>query len=291
MKTTTVALAIFWLAVTACGPKPANEKTHASASPAKQAMNTASTDSDTHAFSGHLPVNFEMPPDEVGQRLLKEYGAMFVARGVAVGKVVVFKDSAAVTAFQSSTPTLLEAVGGVNIELQESAMSALKGAINEASSSGLSITPRGADSAKRSYDDTVDLWKSRVDPGLDHWVSAGRITPDDAKRIRAMTPFEQVPEIFRLEDQGIFFSKDLSKPIIYSVAPPGASQHLSMLALDVTEFDNAAVREILAKHGWFQTVVSDLPHFTYLGAHEDELPGLGLKKVTNGDRAFWVPDL
>jgi len=75
------------------------------------------------------------------------------------------------------------------------------------------------------------------------------------------------------------------------VAPPGTSQHLSMLALDVKEFENAKVREILAAHGWFQTVASDLPHFTYIGAKESELPGLGLKKTTSGGRTFWVPDI
>ena len=45
-----------------------------------------------------------------------------------------------------------------------------------------------------------------------------------------------------------------------------------MLAFDVNEFDNPRVREILAKHGWFQTVLSDLPHFTYLGLKEKDLP-------------------
>ena len=64
-----------------------------------------------------------------------------------------------------------------------------------------------------------------------------------------------------------------------------------MLALDVKEFNNAKVREILAAHGWFQTVASDLPHFTYIGAKESELPGLGLKKTTSGGRTFWVPDI
>ena len=64
-----------------------------------------------------------------------------------------------------------------------------------------------------------------------------------------------------------------------------------MLALDVKQFDDARVREILAKHGWFQTVSSDLPHFTYLGTDESNLPSLGLKKVESGNRTFWVPDI
>jgi len=95
----------------------------------------------------------------------------------------------------------------------------------------------------------------------------------------------------KLEDQGLWFSRDLTKSIVYSVAPPGTSQHLLMLALDVAQFEDARVREILARHGWFQTVTSDLPHFTYLGVSEDDLPKLGLKKVTNANRDFWILDI
>ena len=189
--------------------------------------------------------------------------------------------------YKPSTDT----VGGIKVELQERAMQSLREAIAEARNSGLTITPRGEDAAKRTYDDTVTLWASRVAPGLEHWLGASRISPAEARRIQDLSPFEQVPEIFKLEDEGIFFSKDLSKPIIYSVAPPGASQHLSMLALDVSEYDDPNVREILARHGWFQTVVSDLPHFTYLGVTEGELPMLGLKEVRSDDRVFWIPDL
>jgi hypothetical protein len=64
-----------------------------------------------------------------------------------------------------------------------------------------------------------------------------------------------------------------------------------MLAFDVKEHDNAKVRSILGEHGWFQTVSSDMPHFTFLGVKEEELPSLGLKKTTNGGRTFWVPEL
>ncbi|HEX9961140.1 MAG TPA: hypothetical protein VGB00_09425, partial [Pyrinomonadaceae bacterium] len=154
-----------------------------------------------------------------------------------------------------------------------------------------SITPRGADSARRSYAQTVELWASRVSPALTHWVEKGRISPQEARRLESLSPVLQVAEVLRLEEQGIYFSKDFSKSILYSVAAPGASQHLSMLALDVAEHENAKAREILARHGWFQTVVSDLPHFTYLGAAKSELPKLGLKKKSSGGRDFWIPAL
>ncbi|MBC7901293.1 MAG: hypothetical protein H7070_14710, partial [Saprospiraceae bacterium] len=114
---------------------------------------------------------------------------------------------------------------------------------------------------------------------------------EQADAIRELSPYKQVPEVFALEAEGIFFAKDLSKSIIYSVAPPGASQHLSLLAFDIAEFDNPDVRKILAKHFWYQTVTSDLPHFTFLGVAEDELPGSGLKKLISCEREFWVPDI
>jgi hypothetical protein len=102
---------------------------------------------------------------------------------------------------------------------------------------------------------------------------------------------DQVGEILHLEQHGLFFSKDFSKSILASVAPPGASQHISMLALDVNENANPEVRWILARHGWFQTVLHDLPHFTYLGVTEAELTALGIRKVNFGTRVFWIPDL
>ena len=242
------------------------------------------------AFEKNLPTDFQMPTDDVGKRMLKEYGSVFVAKGDAmVPKVVIFKDEAAVSAFQSSLKTSSEKIGAFNIELQTVAMNALKEAIAEAKQANLTITPRAADSAKRTYAETVELWASRVNPGLEHWTSTGKLPQSEADRIKKLSPFEQVPEIFKLEDQGMFFAKDLSKSIIYSVAPPGSSQHLSMLAFDINEHDKKQVRDILAKHGWFQPVVSDLPHFVYLGVKENELKGLGLKKAGDGERTFWIP--
>ena len=54
---------------------------------------------------------------------------------------------------------------------------------------------------------------------------------------------------------------------------------------------NPRVRAILARHGWFQTVLSDLPHFTYLGLAEDELPQHGLKRVVVNGQTFWIPNV
>lgn len=269
-----------------------------SASPTPSSSKSPSTNSNMSdkpketGFLKNLPEGFEQPTDDAGRLLLKEYGSVFLARGGAIApKKVVFKDASDVDSFQASLQRSSEIIGGMKVELQTPAMNALKDAITEAKAANLTIGPRGGDSSRRGYDQTVTLWASRVNPGLAHWVGAGKITAAEAARIKKLTPYEQVPEILKLETQGIYFAKDLSKSIIYSVAPPGTSQHLSMLALDVKEFENSRVRDILAKHGWFQTVSSDLPHFTYLGVTEAELPGLGLKKVTDSGRTFWVPDI
>ncbi len=243
-------------------------------------------------YTANLPKDFSRPTDVVGQRLLKEYGALFVARGGTIPpQTVIFKSEREVSAYQKSLSKSKDSIGGFTIELQTAALKNLKGAIAEAEKNNLTITPRGADAAKRNYADTVMLWASRVNPALAYWVKKGNLEEAEASKIRLLSPFDQVSEIFKLESQGMFCSKDLSKSIVYSVAPPGTSQHLSMLAFDVNEHDDSRVRNILVEHGWFQTVVSDLPHFTFLGVSENQLSKLGLKKVFDGERFFWLPNL
>lgn len=246
----------------------------------------------TSSFYENLPEGFRISYDPVELRLLEEYGAVYVARGGAVPPpAVVFRDQDEVRQFQESVQKSTEILGGISVTLQTPAMAALLKAADEAGNKGLGINPRGADSGARDYNGTVVLWASRVEPALNHWVRNGRVAAPEAERMRSLPPSRQVPEVLRLEEQGIYFAKDLSKSIIYSVAPPGTSQHLAMLAFDVLEFDDPAVRDVLASHGWFQTVLSDLPHFTYLGVTTDELPVLGLKKLENEGRTFWVPDI
>jgi hypothetical protein len=239
-------------------------------------------------FLSSLPSGIQ-PRDGVERRLLAEYGSVFVAKNVRPPTKIVFEDEGDVTRFQGSLDISRETLGAFEIELQSAAMEALMDAVEEAGTVGKSISPRFADSARRTYRDTVELWASRVEPALEHWSELGRISHDDVVRIKSLSPFEQVSEVLKLEENGIYFAKDLSKSIIYSVAPPGTSQHLSLLALDVAEFEDQKVREILARNKWYQTVVSDLPHFTYLGIEEDDLPGYGLKRVKNFTRNFWVP--
>ncbi len=203
----------------------------------------------------------------VTARILREYGAIYVSESqVVVPYRCILDNEDDVQAFQQVAKRTVELIGGVQVALQKPAMDALIAARREAAKKGLSITPRGGLTAStRSYSATLGLWKSRFIPGLNHWVKKGRIKREEAIAAQNSPIDTQIAMVLQWEAKGIYFSKDLSKSILYSVAAPGASQHIFMVALDVTEFGNKTVRQILADHGWFQTVKSDLPHFTYLG--------------------------
>ena len=224
------------------------------------------------ALSRHgTKVDVICPPDDhVARRVLHDYGAMFIADdSVAPPPVCVFSNEEQVSGFQKAAGCAAATIDDSVIELQPAAMGALLSAREAALSEGLNITPRdGAEAARRNYADTVRLWNSRFLPALDHWLEAGRLTQSQTDVLRSLPIHEQAPAVLELEKEGIFFSKDFSKSVLYSIAAPGASQHIAMLAFDANEFQDRRVREILAQHGWFQTVLSDLPHFTFLGLAE-----------------------
>jgi hypothetical protein len=249
-------------------------------------------------FRSHLPKGFQFAgaDEETVRTLLFWYGAVLVARGDSTPPpVLVFSNEEAVQHYQVGVKIQGARINGIRIELQTPAMEALQAARREAQMAHADITPRGTDSSRRSYADTVRLWDSRVKPGLAHWVAAHRLKAKEAKRITALDPMTQTREILHLEEDGLYFNLKFDGSILSSVAPPGASQHLSMLALDINEYEIPKVREILARHGWFQTALDDLPHFTYMGVTEADLPGLGLRKERMremlGEHVFWLPDL
>ncbi|HJQ70461.1 MAG TPA: hypothetical protein VKA70_15895 [Blastocatellia bacterium] len=231
----------------------------------------------------------------VEARLLAEYGAIFLTTATPPPSII-FRDGAEVERFQSALRTRVRRFGEHNIELQADAMDALAAAADELPANGATLTPRAADSGRRSYDDTVGLWNRNVGRGLDHWLELGKVTADRADSIRQLPPVDQVSVILAMEDdEQIYFGTFFNRSILYSVAAPGASQHLSMLAFDAAEFQDEAVETTLARFGWHRTVVYDFPHFTYLGHDEASLPALGLKQVVRDydgrSYRFWVPAL
>ena len=231
--------------------------------------------------------------DDVARRVLHDYGAMFVGSDdIVPPPACVFTSEDQVSEFQKAAGVTSATIGDAVIELQPAAMKALVKARAAAQAPGLDITPRdGAEAARRSYADTLRLWNSRFLPALDHWTKVGRVPMEEADRLRSLPINQQVSEVLELEKQGIFFSKDLSKSVLYSIAAPGTSQHIAMLAFDANEFLDLRMRRIMAEHGWFQTVLSDLPHFTFLGLKESELPQRGLKPVEVNNQKFWIPDV
>ena len=230
--------------------------------------------------------------DATARRIFSEYGAIFVSSGTTIPSKCIFTSEQDVQSFQMQSQPQTETVSGIKITLQKTAMNALLKARREAAKKNLQISPRGGSlAAGRSFDETVKLWNSRFHPGLNYWVGRRKISAQEAATVRALPIREQVAKVLEWESKGFYFSKDLKKSILFSVAAPGASQHNFLLALDVQQYANKDIRKILADNGWYQTVQSDAPHFTYLGLKESELPALGLKSVTVGAQKFWIPNL
>ena len=196
--------------IIAPGPAAASTPSSSERNVIANSVNTETNTKEEKAAKGFpaaLPDGFEMPADALGARFLREYGSLFVAGpSVKVPTKVVFRDGAETAAFQSALDVSSDSIGGFSVELQAPALKALKAAIDEAKASGLTITPRAADSSKRTYAETEGLWKSRVEPALAHWTAQGKIQASDAARIRALPPWELVSEVLRLEEQGIYFS-------------------------------------------------------------------------------------
>lgn len=229
--------------------------------------------------------------DPVARRVFKDYGAMFVAAAeIAFPAKCVFDSEAEVINFQKMAESESFVIGGKTVTLQKAAMESLKAAAAAAAVRKLSITPRGSSASRRGYADTLRIWKTRFEPALNHWVRKKKISAEDAQKARAMATREQVERVMEWEGDGLWFNTNFNRSIFSSVAAPGTSQHLAMIALDVSEFADKNVREILNSHGWFQTIIDDTPHFTYLGLKEDVLPSRGLRAEWRGGLKFWIPN-
>jgi hypothetical protein len=231
----------------------------------------------------------------VERRLFAEYGALFVTTATPP-PTILFANATEVETFQSQLPVSRARLGDYEIALQSEAMDALIRAASEMNDLEGQITARAQDSGGRSYQDTLNLWNRNVTRGLDHWQAEGRLTPERAERIGRLAPTEQVSLILEMEEgEQLYFGTFFDRSILYSVAAPGASQHLSLLAFDVAEYQDPQAERVLGMYGWFRTVPNDLPHFTYLGHSEDRLPELHLMRSQRQyhDRSygFWVPDL
>jgi hypothetical protein len=163
--------------------------------------------------------------------------------------------------------------------------------IEELGTQGLRVTPLdGAVAGGRTYGDTLMLWNSRVFPGIEHWRRRERLTQNDIDQFTKLDPPQRVERVLEWEQGNIFFDTSRTRSILTSTAAPGSSQHLAFIALDIVEYWNPNVRSTLNRHGWYQTLIDDPPHFTYLGVPETELPSRGLHMIAKGGHFYWVPN-
>ena len=229
----------------------------------------------------------------LARRVFFEYGSVFVSTTeVRLPQTCIFEGPADVAEFQSHLKTKLAMFGNTAIELQSLAIEQLEKARADAANAGLTITPLdGSIAGRRTFNDTVRIWNSRFERALAYWSSKGKINADEAEAARAAPIKTQVEMVVAWEEKGYYFSTNFSKSIFHSVAPPGTSQHLMLLAFDVVEAGNPDVRKLMNKYGWFQTIRTDQPHFTFLGVAESELPERGLKSIIHQGNFYWVPDV
>ncbi|MCM0590128.1 MAG: D-alanyl-D-alanine carboxypeptidase family protein [Gloeotrichia echinulata IR180] len=78
--------------------------------------------------------------------------------------------------------------------------------------------------------------------------------------------------------------------ILGLVAPPGTSQHLWGLAIDL-RISTPQQRNALNQNGWFQTVENDVPHWTYVGLSTEKLPLFGFRNQIVRGITYWVTPL
>ena len=284
-------------------------------------------------FYKNLPPDFVVPCDFIERTVLMQYGAVFVSKGGALPNNVLFENNNDVEEWQkekSSEPILLPTkpqgdcnrnITKVKVILQLKALTALKNARRKNNK----IMPRCyADSSIRSFDDTVINWKRRViandrytdyrGKGLDCWtknggcllrfnLKTGGLDKSEVERVQGINnTYLQIREILKIEkERKGCLSTGKSSSILYSSAPPGMSQHHSLLAIDIyyknlTTEQMKEVRKWLNVNGWFETVYLDTFHFTYLGFEvtdtnnfrkeiDTKMKSLGLKEKGN----YWIP--
>jgi hypothetical protein len=183
--------------------------------------------------------------------LLRAYGAAFVNRNSAVQlpATVLFNNEEETQVFQENV-TMVKVNGTHDCYLQASAAAALNQARSQQNiplKSGY-----GSGDCTRSFATNLRFWNKYANQNTLDKVRAGKETA-----------------------------------ILSVVAPPGTSQHLWGLAIDL-RVSQAKQRQALYENGWFQTVVNDIPHWTYLGLKEDDLLALGLKKQVEKGISYWV---
>lgn len=186
--------------------------------------------------------------------LLRAYGAPFVnlEPTIQLPKKVAFKNHQETQQFQG-TVTKGKVAGTRNCYLQKSAADALNKARSQARfrlKSGY-----GNSDCIRNFATTARFWKKYTNSRTLDLVKQGK-----------------------------------EKRILGTVAPPGTSQHLWGLAIDLRVTNKRQI-QALNQNGWYRTVEYDVPHWTYVGYPPEKLPKLGFKKTLIGRTTYWLTPL
>ncbi|PLZ26514.1 peptidase M15 [Fischerella thermalis WC542] len=186
--------------------------------------------------------------------LLRAYGAAFVNHNpeVQLPSKVLFKDDKETKEFQAIL-TMAKVNGTNNCYLQKAATDALNRAKAQVS---IALKSGYADSdCTRSFATNVRFWRKYANDKTLARVQKGQETK-----------------------------------ILGTVAPPGASQHLWGLAIDLRVSSEAQI-QALNQNGWFRTVEYDAPHWTYIGYPLDKLSDLGFQNKVIGGISYWLNPL
>lgn len=186
--------------------------------------------------------------------LLRAYGAPFVnlESTIKLPEKVVFANYQETEKFQA-TLTKGKVTGTNNCYLQSAAADALNKARSQAN---FRLKSGNANSdCTRDFATTAKFWKKYTNSRTLDLVKQGKETR-----------------------------------ILGTVAPPGASQHLWGLAIDLG-VTNQNQTQALNQNGWYRTVEYDVPHWTYVGYPPEKLPSLGFKKKLIGGITYWLTPL
>jgi D-alanyl-D-alanine carboxypeptidase len=186
--------------------------------------------------------------------LLRAYGAIFVnlSPEIKLPSKVIFTNEQETKQFQS-TLKMGKVNGTNNCYLQKAAADALNKAkelVQISSKSGY-----GASDCTRSFATNLRFWKKYANSRTLEKVQQGKETR-----------------------------------ILGVVAPPGTSQHLWGLAIDL-RVTNEKQQQVLNENGWFRTVEYDVPHWTYVGLPKEKLAEFGFKNKEVGGVSYWVTPL
>ena len=183
--------------------------------------------------------------------MLRSYGAAYVNRqpGVKLPQKLIFANEKETKEFQA-TLTMGKVNGTRNCYLQKPAADALNKARSQVRIPLMSSN--GNINCTRSFATTVRLWKKYANNHTLEKVRQGKETR-----------------------------------ILGIVAPPGTSQHLWGLAVDL-RVTNQAQKRALNQNGWYRTVKNDTPHWTYIGYSPEELEALGFKNQVVKGVKYWL---